>query len=196
MDVKPTPSHRVAVAVAHAHEELTAVADAVAWSMTASEAGATLVELHRVKAQVAELEARVAAHADAAGVGVDEGASSAAVWVANQTRQTRAAAHGAANLGKALDARPRVREALADGAICEAQARVILRWVGELPDDLGEVLVVKAERFLLDQAGEHDAKALNLIGRRLWEVITPRGPMPVRRRSWRRKRLPPRRPRR
>jgi len=173
MDTTTAPRHRVAVAVAHTRDELDAVMDASTWSMSTAEAGQTLVELHRVKAQVAELEARVAVHAEGVGVGSEEGASSAAVWVANRTRQTRPAAHGAVKLGRQLEAYPATREALAAGVVCEAQVRVILRWLDRLPVDLGAALVARAEQHLMDAAAEHDAKALGWIGRRLWEVIAP-----------------------
>ena len=50
------------------------------WSMTRSETAATLLELTRLKAQVAELELRVARHAETVEVGLDQGATSTAGW--------------------------------------------------------------------------------------------------------------------
>ena len=92
MTAMATPRHRVSVAVAHAHTELDSVADASVWSMEPSEIATTLVELSRLKARVAELEARVAEHAD------DETIDA---W-AHQTRQTKPAVLGQVNLGHAL----------------------------------------------------------------------------------------------
>ncbi|MBZ5741237.1 HNH endonuclease [Nocardioides mangrovi] len=143
--------------------------------MSDTEAAEALVELQSLKAQVAELEARVAAHADEQHVGQDRGASSTAVWLANQTRTTRAAAHSAVKLGKDLHAHPFTRAALAAGVICADQARAILRWVDTLPDDLDPELKVRAEQHLLDLAMEHDVNGLNRLGKRLWEVIDPDG---------------------
>ena len=64
MTAMATPRHRVSVAVAHAHAELDAVADSSVWSMTPEETTATLVEITRLKARAAELETRVAEHAE------------------------------------------------------------------------------------------------------------------------------------
>ncbi|MBB3040605.1 hypothetical protein FHU40_000406 [Nocardioides soli] len=86
-----------------------AVADASVWSMDPAEAGATLVELTRLAAQVSELQARVAAHADTIHVGQDVGASSTANWLAHQTKTTRAAAYGAVRLGHDLEAHASTR---------------------------------------------------------------------------------------
>ncbi len=101
MTAMATPRHRVSVAVAHAHTELDAVADASVWSMRPEETQSTLVELTRLKARVAELEARVAEHAD------DEVVDA---W-AHRTRQTKPSVIGQVNLGQALVARPQLREA-------------------------------------------------------------------------------------
>ena len=64
-----TPRHRISVATAHIHAELDTVADASLWSMTAAETAATLLALTRAEARIAELKARVAAHADEHSVG-------------------------------------------------------------------------------------------------------------------------------
>ena len=168
-----TPQHRVSVATAHVHAELDAVADASVWSMDANEAGQTLIGLERAEARIAELKARVAAHADTIDVGAEVGASSAANWLAHQTKATRAAAYGAVRLGHDLEQHPMTRDALAAGEICVEQARVVVRWVDRLPADLGPETLAKAEAHLLAEARHHDAKALGRLGRRLWEVIAP-----------------------
>jgi len=55
------------------------------------------------------------------------GATSAANWLAHQTRTTRPAVHRAARLAKRLDeAYPEVDAALADGSITVDQAHVII----------------------------------------------------------------------
>ncbi|MEO5852844.1 MAG: hypothetical protein ABIQ15_10075, partial [Nocardioides sp.] len=59
------PRHRVAVFVASAHTDLIGLVDVPVWSMSAQETASTLVGLTRLRAQVAELELRVAAHAQA-----------------------------------------------------------------------------------------------------------------------------------
>src|SRR6478735_4902824 len=168
-----TPHHRINVATAHVHDELDAVSDASVWSMDESETAATLVELSRAKAKLSELEARVAAHADDIHVGQDVAASSAANWLAHQTKQTRAETNRTVRLGHALEEHPLTREGLAGGGVCVEQARVIVDAVDRLPDHVEAEVRVQAERHLLAEAAHHDAKTLRILGKRLFEVIDP-----------------------
>ncbi|MEP9361570.1 DUF222 domain-containing protein [Nocardioides sp. CN2-186] len=172
-DTDLTRSHRVASATAQMRAVADSVVDASVWSMSALEAGATLVELTRLKAQVAELEARVAAHADDLGVGEEVGATSTANWWAHQTRQARPATHGTVRLGHDLGVHTITRDAMASGDVMAEQARVIVRAVDALPDDLPTDLVAQAEAFLVERAAELDARALAIAGKRLLEVIAP-----------------------
>src|SRR6478609_10676127 len=103
MTAMTTPHHQVASATARMRAIADDVVDASVWSMDAGETASTLVELSRLKAQVAELEARVAMHADEVQVGSDVGATSTANWLAHTTRQTRSAAHKTVRLGYDLD---------------------------------------------------------------------------------------------
>ena len=168
-----TPRHRVSVATAHVNAELDSVADASVWSMDAAETGQTLIALQRAEARLVELKARVAAHADDLHLGGDTGASSAAAWLAHETKATRGAAGGAVRLGRDLEAHPATRDALAAGDLHVEQARVVVRWVDRLPDTLAPDLVAKAEAHLLGLAREHDATVLNRMGKHLFEVIAP-----------------------
>ncbi|MBZ5738605.1 HNH endonuclease [Nocardioides mangrovi] len=143
--------------------------------MTDTEVADALVELTRLEAQVTELKGRVAAHADEQQVGQDRGASSTAAWLAYETKQTRPATHRMVRLGQDLQRHPITREALAAAVICPEQAAVILRWVDTLPEEIDQQLRDNAERHLLELAKLHDAKGLNRLGRRLWEVIDPDG---------------------
>ncbi|GAB6986031.1 HNH endonuclease signature motif containing protein [Nocardioides pyridinolyticus] len=168
-----TPRHRVSVATAHVHAELDTVADASVWSMDAAETAATLVGLERAEARIVELKARVAAHADDLHVGCEVGASSAANWLAHQSQATRAEAHATVRLGHALEQHRQTRSALAAGEVLAEQARVILRWVDRLPDEVDPETREQAEAHLLAQARHHDAKALNRLGKHLYEVVAP-----------------------
>ncbi len=163
----------MAVATAHLHAELDRVVDASVWSMDADETGQTLVALERAASRLAELKARVAAHAEFVGVGDDVAASSTAAWLAHTTRQTRGAAAATMNLGRGLEAHPATRDALAAGRICVDQARAIIDAVDKLPDTLDRALVAKAEAHLLGLARDHHAKELIGFGKHLFEVIAP-----------------------
>ena len=169
MSAIATPHHRVSVATAHIHAELDSVADASVWSMGEQETGQTLCELARARAKLAELEARVAAHADEIHVGSEVAASSAANWLAHETKQTRAATSRTVRLGHDLDAHPQTKEALAAGTVCEEQARVIFDAVDRVPAEYRD----RAEHHLLAEAAHHDAKTLRMLGKRLFEVIDP-----------------------
>ncbi|MDF1603539.1 HNH endonuclease signature motif containing protein [Nocardioides sp. YIM 152315] len=173
MTAATTPRHRVSTTTAQMRDLADTVADASVWSMDPAETGTTLVELTRLAAQVSELQARVAAHADDLHIGHEVGASSAANWLAHETKATRAEAHRAVRFGHALEAHSLTRDALAAGRLLVEQARVILRWVDRLPADLGAETLGRAEQHLLEQAKDHDAKALNVLGRHLYEVIAP-----------------------
>ncbi|WP_345523196.1 hypothetical protein [Nocardioides conyzicola] len=94
MTAMTTPHHQVATATARMRAVADAVVDASVWSMSAPEAASTLVELTRLEAQVVELRARVARHADELQVGTDVGSTSTSTWLAHQTRLTRSAAAG------------------------------------------------------------------------------------------------------
>src|SRR6478736_2745242 len=170
MTAQTTPRHRVSAATAQMRSAAGSVVDTSVWSMDAAETAATLVELTRHEAEVAELKARVAAHADELHVGQEVGASNAASWLAHATRTTRPAAHSTVKLGHALEVHPQTRDALAHGEVLLDQARVIIDAVDQLPDDVD---TDRAEAHLLAEARHHDAKALRVLGKHLFEVIAP-----------------------
>ncbi|GAA4703307.1 HNH endonuclease signature motif containing protein [Nocardioides conyzicola] len=173
MTAMTTPHHQVATATARMRGIVDGLVDASVWSMTSAEAASTLVELTKLEAQVVEIRARVARHADELQVGTETGATSTATWLAHQARLTRSAAAGVVHLGYDLDTHDVVRDALAAGDLRPEQAQVILRSVKELPADLDPDLVIRAEKHLVDAAAEHDAKTLRVLGRRLLEVVAP-----------------------
>ncbi|MFC5493432.1 HNH endonuclease [Nocardioides caricicola] len=138
--------------------------------MDAAETADTLVALTRAEAKLAELKARVAAHADDLHVGQEVGASSAATWLAHTTNTTRPVAAGTVKLGHSLEQHPLTRDALAHGEVLADQARVIIHAVDQLSDDVD---TERAEAHLLAEAAHHDAKALRVLGKHLFEVIAP-----------------------
>ena len=167
--------HPITVAASEMHEVLDTLIDASTWSMNPDQTRATLPELSRLRARVAELELRVAAHGEKNKVGDDSGASSTANWWAHATKATRAAAHRDERLAKALDSdlHEPVRRALAAGDLLVDQAGVIVRGMDALPDEAEAWVAPKAQQWLLDQAAHHDAKALRVLGRRILEVVDP-----------------------
>ncbi|MQW76753.1 DUF222 domain-containing protein [Nocardioides sp. dk4132] len=175
----PRPSrsgHPVAAAVACVHEALDAVADAPVWSLSEAEAGATLLDLSAEIDRLQELRLRVAAHAHSIEVGDAVGATSTANWWAHQSRVTRPEAHRLMRIARALDSghHDGVRDALAAGRIHLDQAQVIIDAVDDLPAHLvADEIRARAEEFLLEQAGEHDAITLRRLAKGLVEVAAP-----------------------
>ena len=167
--------HPIAVACARISAELDQLTDTPTWSMSDDDLRATLPEVTRLTARLAEVEARLGAAAQTRHVEDESGATSTATWWATETRMTRAEAHRKAALATALDTDQHtpVRAALAAGDLLPDQARVVIDAVDHLPDDTTPEVITQAEAFLLGQAADHDAKALRVLGRRLLDVVDP-----------------------
>ncbi|WP_367650380.1 DUF222 domain-containing protein [Nocardioides sp. zg-DK7169] len=157
-------------------EALDGVAGSSVLALGEVEAGAALLDLDVEMARLQELRLRVAAQAHAVEVGDAEGATSTASWWAHHSRLTRPETHRLMRLARALDTGDHdlVREALAAGRIHVDQAQVIVDAVDDLPADLvDETTRARAEEFLVEQAGEHDAITLRRLAKRLVEVAAP-----------------------
>lgn len=145
------------------------VADVDPVLMTTEAKASALVELSRAADRVRGLVLKVLAHAD--DVALDEGARSAAVWLAHETATVRGSMVGAGRLAEALAVRWRLVQAgLLTGEVNEQQARVIVHALDELPSDLDPEVRVKAEEYL---AAHFDAQKLRALGRRVLEVVAP-----------------------
>lgn len=153
--------------------DLAAVIERPLWSMSTQQSEQALLSLTRVRGQVDALLMRVLRQAEAVGAGMDTGATSTTSWWSHATHTTRAEAHRTARLAKALEAHDEVAHGLATGDLRTDQARVIAEAVDDLPDAVEEWVPAAATRFLLDMAGEHDAKDLRVLGRRLLEAVDP-----------------------
>lgn len=179
MDIpEDAPATGQAHAVARCADALLGALDGVAttpaWSMTAAEQREALVALTAAQARLTELRLRVLAAAEKNDVGADTAASSAAAWLAHRTKETRARTGSDLRLAEHLDsAFETTRAALARGRLNEEQARVIVRAVLDLPDRVPAHDRGRAEAHLVAQAEHFDAKALRILGRRLFEVIDP-----------------------
>jgi hypothetical protein len=167
------PRHVVSRAVAAAQSKMAEVSEASLWLSSPGETGEALVELGRLGAMVAELELRVAEHAHGLQIGEGRGATSTASWWAHATRQVRPVAHRKMRLALALGRYERLRAALAGGAVLLEQAYVIAEALEALPGDLPPATRAEAEAGLVRFAGEHDARALRILGRRILDVVDP-----------------------
>ncbi len=154
--------------------ELAEVLEDRSLSLDAPATREALVAVSEVRARLDSLTLAVAAHADEVKVGADSGATSTGVWWAVATRQNRRTAAGQVKLANALESRwHRVRDALADAAMSAEQARVVVRALDDLPDDLEPGVVASAEQTLVELALVHDPDALALLGKRILSTVAP-----------------------
>ena len=117
------------------------------------------------------------AEAERSGATAEQGAGTAADWVAVETRQTRRAARSDLKLAQRLETYAVLGRALESGEVNTAQARVIVTALDRLPDK-GEFAVSveqkqQAEQHLVEQAAHFDADRLKILGMHLFEVIAP-----------------------
>lgn len=168
------PQHWVLRALDALHGQLDQLTEAPLWSLSASDSAEALRQVTGLAARVAELQLRAAVQADGAGVGEAVGATTTANWWAVETRQQRSDTRGLMALGKALATRHgRVQRALTSGRIGLEQARVIVRALDELPDDLDAATRAAAEAELVRLADHHDPKELRVLGRRILDAVAP-----------------------
>ncbi len=153
--------------------DLATLSERPLWSMSTQQSEQALLSLTRVRGQVDALLMRVLRQAETVGAGMGTGATSTTNWWSHATRITRAEAHRTARLAKALEDHDEVAQGLASGDLRTDQARVIADAVDELPDTVDDWVPAAATRFLLEKAGEHDAKDLRVLGRRVLEAVDP-----------------------
>jgi hypothetical protein len=153
--------------------DLAALGERPLWSMSTPDAEDALVSLTRARGQLDALLMRVLRQAEAVGAGLDTGATSTVSWWSHVTRTSRAEAHRTARVARSLEDHAEVSQALVAGDVRTEQARVVIESVDDLPGTVADWVPEAATRFLLGKAGEHDAKALRVLGRRVLEVVDP-----------------------
>ncbi len=107
-------------------ERLDAVAKSPLWSMEPEEQRDALRTLGQAKAQPAALELRLLAEADRSGATTESRVSTAADWVAIETRQVRREARSDLRLAEALDCYDVLAAAMVEGTVNNAQASAIV----------------------------------------------------------------------
>ena len=95
-------------------------------------------------------------------------------WVAPRTRTDKRVAYAQEKLAHALDTTWRqVAGALADGRVHLDQARVIVKALDALPDDVTVEVRQRAERRLVEHAEQFGPADLTRLGRRILDVVAP-----------------------
>jgi Domain of unknown function (DUF222) len=141
--------------------------------LTDPEKREVLLELTRLVDQVEALRLRVVAVSTEAAA--DEGARSAAAWLAAKTRSGYGAARRAEAMGEAIIHRWRlVGAALDSGDLRVEQARVIVTALDALPaDEVTPEQLAQAETQLVEYAARFDPRQLERLGEKILEIIAP-----------------------
>ncbi|GAB3857942.1 hypothetical protein GCM10028801_17140 [Nocardioides maradonensis] len=150
---------------------LQSVAEMPAEYLRTRDKEAALLTLARVKAEAAELELRILAAAS--DVAEEHAARDAGTWYAHATHVTATVARAELRFAEALQAHPLTAVAMRAGEVNPAQARVIIRSIDKLSDDVDELTKARAEKHLIQLAGTYDAKDLEVLGTKILEVVAP-----------------------
>ncbi|MER6971554.1 DUF222 domain-containing protein, partial [Nocardioides sp. NPDC000445] len=166
------PQHPVLGAVVAVTASLARVSEANPVFMATEQKAATLLEIARAKAQLAELELRVLASAE--DVAVESAARDVAAWLHHHTHQRPETLRADLRLAEALDRTyGLVAAAMRAGNCNPAQAHVIVNALDDLPADLDPEIKTKAEQALVAYATRFDPTQLRRLGRRILDVIAP-----------------------
>ncbi|NYI76854.1 HNH endonuclease signature motif containing protein [Nocardioides panzhihuensis] len=166
------PQHPVLSAVVAVTASLGEISEANPSFMATDQKAATLLEIARAKAQLAELELRVLATAD--DVAAESAARDVAAWLHHHTRQRPETLRTDLRLAEALDRTyHQVAAAMRAGACNAAQAQEIVNALDDLPAGLDPEIRVKAEETLVAYARQFDPTRLRRLGRRILDVIAP-----------------------
>jgi hypothetical protein len=151
-------------------------ADLECGSLSEAQLRASLDVAWRVRARVEQVFTRLVAEADQRGLPVDDGASSTRAWLAWRWRMSRGCAGAVVSQTTAMS--PRVsetRRAWADGDIAAEQAAVIATTIDGLSGDVDADRCRRAEKILVERAGELTYRELRVLANRVIEVVDPDG---------------------
>lgn len=138
----------------------------------ARECREVLRRLDALAAKVASKRLSVIAAADRARVGQDAGFSGTGPWVAGVSRAPGAEAAAQVRLATELETTlPQTKQALADGAVSPAHARVIAQAMATLPEGLTPDQRATVEQALTDSARRLDPVQLRRRARRVLEHL-------------------------
>ncbi|MBF4769526.1 DUF222 domain-containing protein [Nocardioides agariphilus] len=139
----------------------------------------TVTEKQEAMRALAKAKARIDAElmrilAVAGDVAETTATRSPAAWLASVTRDAPGRLRADATLATALDTRwSDLQAAFRKGEVNLAQVRVIDKALTDLPHELGEDLLAKAETLLVQEAARLGPRDLAILGSRLMEYLAP-----------------------
>jgi hypothetical protein len=148
-------------------------ADEPTWPLRDDKLVDCLDAVHQVAQVVAAAELHLIREIDGRGLAVAQHASSTPVWLREHLRISIHAAKRLVDLARAVDQRPSLDCALSAGAVNVEQAAVVAAAIQDLPADLGQELVDKAEAVLISQAGQYEPGILRKAGQRILAHVAP-----------------------
>ncbi|HJQ05831.1 MAG TPA: DUF222 domain-containing protein [Nocardioides sp.] len=171
MTAEQVPCHPILRCARDLETSLKSVAEMPADYLRARDKEETLLALARAEAELTELRLRVLA--TASDVAEEHAARDAGTWLAHATRITAQAARADLHLATDLEAHPLTAAAMRAGSVNQAQARVIIRSVDKLSDEVDDLTRARAEKHLIELAGTYDPKDLAVLGTKILEVVAP-----------------------
>ncbi|WP_460851720.1 HNH endonuclease signature motif containing protein [Nocardioides montaniterrae] len=140
--------------------------------MTPADKATALRGLAALKAQVEEAEMRVlAASGDLA---QDTGARDAGMWLAQEAHLDPRTCHSELKLAEAIDEKwSQVGAGMRNGSVNRAQAQVIVAGLEKLPPEIDQVSRRRAEKHLVELAGQFGPRELRTLGDRILSVVAP-----------------------
>ncbi len=167
-----TPRHPLLACLDTIEKALASVLDCDPAYLDADDRAELLLRSTRLISQ--QESVRLRAVAAAGDVAADHGCRTVADWLAPRTGTDRRAAYAQEKLAHALDTSwCHVAGALADGRMHLDQARVIVKALAALPDDVGVEVKHLAEQRLVADAEHFGPTDLARLGRRVLDVVAP-----------------------
>ena len=161
-------------------EQLSSVTEELAamepWRLTEPEVRELVTAVKRARSSLDAVLSGLVGCADQMGLPKDDGATSAAAWLANVTGMTKGEASKLVGLAKVTTAvTGATRATWAAGDLTTEQAAVIMKAIDALPDWCGDLERGDAEAHLIALAADHDLDDLKRLANRVLEVIDPDG---------------------
>ncbi len=143
------------------------------WRLGESELLTSTTELSQRICELEALRLRMVTDLDTRGTAKTLGASSFAAWLSGATRMSPGAATRMVHLGRALTELTDTAEALADGRINTAHAKVVTGFFAHLPDGVPDDALAPCERYLLEAAAVDNPAELARRAAALRHLLEP-----------------------
>ncbi len=159
-------------------DALDEVADVRCWSLSDGAVGDAVDVAFGLRNRLDELVLRLVAEAQTRDLPKQAGATSTAAWLRHRQRMSLREAGALARLASGLNGDyEQTRTAMAAGAVSTGQAQVICGAVDTLAENVPDLTAderAAAERHLVGLAEVHGPDELRRLGRRVFEVLSPR----------------------